>query len=935
LPATAKLPAGLKAWRDVVRPHPDVASGKFRQAEFAADLAQVLKGEGGREYQDPAEFFRRTYLTAGMRQLLSNALKRLTDGSGDPVVQLKTAFGGGKTHTMLALYHLLSPDKRVDKIDVTQTLLGDAGLKKRPQAAVAVLVGTDIDANKGRDAPELSTTIYTLWGYMAYQLGKTSQLGVAGAWRFVQDNDGAASAPGGDTLKELFKAVGPCVILIDELVAYVRNLKSTKVRGGTFDSNLTFIQNLTEAAKGSPNVLLVGSLPESDIEVGGTAGQEALQRIENTFRRLQAAAYPVVAHESFEIVRRRLFDDVGSEDDRDDVCSAFSKLYGDQRTDFPSKVLDTEYERRLRGSYPIHPEVFDQLYEEWSANERFQRTRGVLRLMAAAIHNLWESQDPGLMIMPGSLPIADPAVSSELLSYLGEEWNAVIATDVDSEHAEPVRIDRENPRFGQHRDATRVARTILLGSPPWKATKGLEQNEILLGVVEPGHTTSEYNDVLGRLRDRLSFLYTTGTGRYWFAAQPNLKRVAVERANRITEVRARDELIKRLRSTKGKGDFTYVHWCPDDGGEVGDESQARLVVISPRFPHSKDDSQALDFAKEALEKRGAAPRRYKNMVVFAAAGLDEVLTLIEDARRYLAWDEIQTDADALNLDKTQKAEVKAELEKTDRDLKARLDPSYQWLLVPTQEGTEPIQWRVTKFASNQIDSMGELPARASNSLTKDELLLTRWSPASLSLELDRYIWKDNRQDIAIRDLWELLATYVYLPRLRNQETLLEAIKDGAASTDYFGYATSKNADGTYAGLAFGRRASVFMDDLGVVVRKDLAASVQPDATDGTGKISEPPPKGGGTAVLPPVVTPDAKPRRFHGAIRLNPQRLSSAAGQVGEEIIQHIAGLVDSEVDIVLEISARVPDGIPDRVVRTVSENATTLKFEHFEFESE
>jgi predicted AAA+ superfamily ATPase len=926
----------LKPWREVVKPHPDVASGRFRQAEFAADLAQVLKGEGGAEYRDPVEFFRRTYLTTGMRQLLSNALRRLTGDAGDPVVQLKTAFGGGKTHTMLGLYHLLAPDKRVEDLDVTQTLLSDAGLEERPGAAVAVLVGTDIDANRGREAPELSTTIYTLWGWMAYQLGKTSKLGPAAAWRFVEDNDAMASAPGGETMKALFNAVGPCVILIDELIAYIRNLKGTRVRGGTFDSNLTFVQNLTEAARATPHAMLVASLPQSDIEVGGTAGQEALQKIENTFRRVQAAAYPVEPRESFEIVRRRLFDDVGEPDDRDGVCAAFAKLYRDHRTDFLSKTWEADYERRLLGSYPIHPQIFDELYEEWSANERFQRTRGVLRLMATAIHSLWKSQDPGLMIMPGSLPMAEPAVRSEILSYLGEEWNAVIDSDVDSDHAEPARIDSENPRFGQHRAATRVARTILLGSPPWKATKGLEMNEILLGVVEPRQSLSEYSDALGRLRDRLAFLYTTGSGRYWFAAQPNLKRTWMDRKDRITEERALEELVKRLRDSREKGEFASVHWCPDGSADVPDDNATRLVVVSPRFPHSKEDSKALEFAKETLEKRGAAPRRYKNMLVFAAASSDDVLTLIEDARRWMAWKSVEEDADALNLDKTQRTEVKNELEKAERDLSARLDPAYQWLLVPEQEGTEPISWRITKFASNQIDAIGSLPVRASNNLIKDELLLIRWSPASLHLELERYVWKDGREDIKVRDLWELLATYVYLPRLRDANTLLEAIKDGTATRDYFGYATSKTAEGGYAGLAFGRRASnVFLDDLGVIVRADVAAKAA--GVEELGETPKPKPgtaaggvitDGGGTATETP-------PKRFYGTIKLNPQRLATAAGQVGEEVLQHLAGLVDSDVEVLLEITVKVPEGIPDRVVRTVSENANTLKFEHFEFEPE
>ena len=338
-----------------------------------------------------------------------------------------------------------------------------------------------------------------------------------------------------------------------------------------------------------------------------------------------------------------------------------------------------------------------------------------------------------------------------------------------------------------------------------------------------------------------------------------------------------------------------------------------------------------------LEKRGTAPRRYKNMLVFAAAGADDVLTLIEDARRWMAWRSVEADAEALNLDKTQRNEVKNELDKASNDLAARLDPSYQWLLVPQQDGPNPIEWQIKKFAGNQIDSMGALPVRAANNLVKDEQLLIKWSPASLDLELDRYIWKDGREDIKVKDLWELFATYVYLPRLRSADTLLEAIKDGTASKDYLGYATSKTPDGAYAGLAFSHRAAnVFLDDLGVVVRADVAAKA-------SGAVeSEAPPKpepgqdsDAGVRIRTGEVAAPSAPKRFYGTIKLNPQRLATAAGQVGEEVLQHLTGLVDSQVEVTLEITVKVAEGIPDRVVRTVSENANTLKFEHFDFEAE
>ena len=430
-------------------------------------------------------------------------------------------------------------------------------------------------------------------------------------------------------------------------------------------------------------------------------------------------------------------------------------------------------------------------------------------------------------------------------------------------------------------------------------------------------------------------------GRYWFAAQPNLKRTVIDRANRISEADALAELERRLREPRERGSFTAVHICPGDGADVPDDDSSRIVIISPRQAHTKDESSAVAFAKEVLERRGAAPRRRKNMLIFAAADADEILSILDDTRRYLAWKDVKNDADALSLDRTQRREVDSELLKADKDLGARLDPAYQWLLIPEQEGTSPIEWRVMKITGAQLDSATKVPARVAEMLRRDELLLTKWSPAGLHLELDRYIWKDDREHIKVKELWEYLATYLYLPRLRDSEVLLEAIKEGTASKDYFGYATSVTPDGGYAGLCFGRRAtSVYLDDLGVLVRPDIAERNLPEAP-GEGPAGGPKPGaygGGGPTAKPGAEIKEKEsqaPTRFYGRIRLNAQRLASSSGQVGEEVLQHLAGLLGAGVEVNLDIEVKVPDGIPDRVVRTVSENAATLKFEHFGFEEE
>ena len=929
--------SGLRPWREVIAPHPDVASGRYAQAEFAADLTQVVQGTAGPDTQDPLEFFERTYVTAGMEGLLRSALNRLSGKGRDPVIQLKTAFGGGKTHTLLALYHLLSKDRRLLSLESVGTVLAGVGLDAPPEAVRAVLVGTDLDPNKG-NPKEVGIETHTLWGEMAWQLG-----GLEG-FRLVDDADAGGIAPGGRTLDQLFSKVGPCVVLIDELVAYVRNIGHKQgLSGGTLDSNMTFIQNLTESVKRNPQAVLVAAIPESNIEVGGPSGMEVLQRIENTFGRLEAVWKPVDAHESFEVVRRRLFSEVQDASARDATCAAFARLYRDNRSDFPVECREVAYERRMGGSYPIHPEVFDRLYDDWSTMERFQRTRGVLRLMAAVIHRLWESGDASPLIMPGSLPLYAPRVREELLRYLTDQWNAVL-DEADGDDSETARVDNENQRFGQFQAARKLARSVFMGSIPSKATRGIEDVRILLGVVEPGQPISTYNDGLGRLQQRLQFLYTSGQGRYWFDVQPNLTRTVADRSSRISDADVLHHLEERLEKARtGRDKFAGIHVCPESTDDVPDEPAARLVVLSPRHAHKRgtSDSAAVATAADTLQNRGNSPRRYRNMLVFAAADQDAVQTLIDETRRYLAWVSIQREATALNLDRTQEQQVTESVESGDKTITVQLDAAYQWAFIPRQEGTGPQDWEIVSLRGGDLGSIGGLVQRVSNRLQGQELLILEWSPVHLRRELDQYLWKDDRPHIDVKQLWDYMATYPYLSRLRDKDVLLATIRAGVYSKDYFGYATGVTDDEEYTGLVFGSPPpGVYFDDASVVVRPEVAEEqvnkgepARPVGQPSTeGEAAEVTQGGDGTTSTPerPV-----NPRRFYATARLNPLRMSSDAGTIGQEVIQHIQALLDSNIEVTLEITAESQQGFPDNVVRTVTENARTLKFENFGFEEQ
>jgi predicted AAA+ superfamily ATPase len=607
----------LKPWREVVTPHKDVASGRYQQAEFAADLWQVHLGEGTDEYKNPVEFFRRTYLTVSLQHLLVGAVHRLSGSGGDPVIQLQTNFGGGKTHSMLALYHLFSgtPPHELVGID---GVMQEAGVKSLPKARRVVLVGNKISPGNPVTKTD-GTVVRTLWGELAWQLGGKK------AFAQLAADDEKATSPG-DVIRKLFNDYGPCLILIDEWVAYARQLhEQSDLPAGSFETQFTFAQALTESAKLAKNCLLVISLPASDTtgsphtqaddaEVGGQRGREALDRLRNVVGRVESSWRPASAEEGFEIVRRRLFEplaDAAQFKDRDVVARAFADFYRTQQQEFPPECRNADYERRMKAAYPIHPEIFDRLYSDWSTLVKFQRTRGVLRLMAAVIHSLWEKGDKNPLILPANISIDEPRVQFELTRYLSDNWVPVIEKDVDGPNSLPLRLDGEVPNLGKFAACRRVARAIYLGSAPTAtaAHRGIEDRQIKLGCVMPGETPAIFVDALRRLAGGATYLYQDGP-RYWYSTQPTVTKLAEDRAEQLKRDpdKVVKELDKRLRADLRKeGDFSRVHPLPQSSQDVPDDLDARLVVLGIDQSYSKEPGSAGEVeAKVILVARGRA-----------------------------------------------------------------------------------------------------------------------------------------------------------------------------------------------------------------------------------------------------------------------------------------------------------------------------------------
>lgn len=952
---TKKVGMNLPSWRDVIQPHPDVAEGRYKAAEFAADLAQVARGEGAYEYRDPVEFFSRTYITDGMTGLLVQSIERIAGKGGEPVIQLKTAFGGGKTHTMLALYHMVRGSSSFDYIPNLKPILKKAELESFPKANVAVLVGTALDPSHKKNPSNLpGYTVSTIWGEMAYQLVVSAGKPELYA-KYIRESDRKGVSPGSENLKNLFNECGPCLILMDELVAYAKKLYGANgLPAGSYDNFVTFIQEVTEAARASENSIVVASIPESDIEIGGDAGKIVLETIEHTFGRMESIWKPVSANEGFEVVRRRLFLDCKNPDARDAVCDSFSKLYRDNATDFPLETKELEYRNRLIACYPIHPEVFDRLYGDWATMERFQRTRGVLRLMAAVIHELWMANDASAMIMAGSIPLDMPNVRDELVRHLPDTWNSIIDREVDGKDSIPFQKDQANIRYGQKLAARRIARTIMLGSAPSTSAlreqgiRGLELSRILLGTVQPDERIADFKDALVTLHGALSYLYSTPNGnRYWYDTKPTLRKTAEDRATQISRADVEIEIENRLKKIRKENPFAGIHVCPTSSNDVPDEQSVRLVILRTQdsYRNKSNNSSAMNSVNEILNNRGTYPRTFRNMLSFVAPDQDKLSSLQQEVKRYIAWSSILADKDDLNLDGNQLRETQNNLKRSNDTIDMRLKETYCWLIVPyidQYNDKKTIQWEISDIGGG---SEG-IVAKVTRKMQQNEQVITKWAPALLQMVLDQLLWKENDY-IQISKLWEYICTYCYLPRVCSYSVLEDAIYQGLASLEFFGIAAAYAEDKKrFIDLRIGQPVfSINRSDL-LVKPKIALKQIQEEAGSKISKTNEEETSQEITVITskdPSTVEKTGNDsiklktqslnKHFYMSVKLDNTRINRDINNYVQEIVQHLLAIEGADIEMKFEVEVNAPNGIPNNTVRTVSENCRTLKIDDFGFD--
>ncbi|MGQ4810176.1 hypothetical protein NKDENANG_03625 [Candidatus Entotheonellaceae bacterium PAL068K] len=811
----------LKPWRQVVTPHADIRQGQFDASVFAADLGEVLAGRGAVDYRDARTFFSKTYLTQGLTQLLIDVMRRLGEaGKSEPVIQLQTAFGGGKTHTLLALYHLLKKPNEVGNLPAIQAIVGSAGIRQIPTAKVACLVGTALDATSAR----------TFWGEMAYQLdgGKQGKL-----YGMIAKNDERKIAPGTDRLGQLLEQAGPTLIMLDEILVYLIKAGGVQVGDATLRGNtLTFLQELSIAVANCPHAGMVATLTSQIGEYMDENAERAYESLEKVLGRIEKVRQTVEGAEIYEVIRQRLFEDLGNEADHRAAAEAYQGMYRKLGEDVPSSFREPAYRDDLVRAYPFHPELISVLYERWGTIPEFQRTRGVLRLLADVISDLYQAKHNDPLIQSGSINLSAAPVRGELIKHTGagSVFHSVVDSDISGKNAKAPEIDRQlGSEYAQENVSEKLAQAIFMYSFSGGQQQGATLPQLRGAVLNPEMAPPFVSDALERMTRRLWYLYQDA-GLYRFLSRPNLNRILVDREEMIRSEPDKVQDFARTRLNNLIGEATFrVYRYPKEDRDVADEPRLSLVLLDLHQGVAEEGLplEPETFVTRVLKQHGKGFRKHANMLVFLAPDPAHSSAITDAARRLLALRNIDADKTTRRqLSDEQLRDLAGRLKEAEARLPAALIMAYRRVLVPAKNKT------LRDFDLGIAGDMGKtlLSSRVSEKLLDEQQLLNKLDPGILIGE--RFgLWPNDQEVIQVRTLADYFTQLTHLPRLQGTQVLPDCLAKGV-HRGLFAYALGNGEQKAFDTILFHDR-SVTPSDCEVtetawLVRPALAKTLVPE-----------------------------------------------------------------------------------------------------------
>jgi len=849
----------MKPWRNIVVPHRDIREGRLDESVFAASLSDAVQGRGPLEYHDAASFFRKTYPTRGLVHLLAAASDRLSGRpNSEPIIQVQTPFGGGKTHALVALYHLVRAG-RSDPAALAD-IRREIGGGPPADARVVTFDGVAADALEGK----------TPWGEIAAQLG---------AYDALRQHDERRRSPGKDRLYEVL-AGAPTLILMDEIAEY-----AVKARD-FLDQVLAFCQDLTEAVKVLPHGCLVVALPSS--APYGEQGERALHQLQSIFGRVESIYTSVEGVEVYEVIRRRLFEQPGEPAEVARVVDEYWQMYQQLGEDAPAEAREPAYRERMRLAYPFHPQLIDLLYERWSTFATFQRTRGALRLLANIVADLYNREHAAPLIQAAHINLAQPQIRREFLKHIGNEYEGVIAADIVDTNAKAQRMDRElGSEYARFNVASGLATAIFFGSFSGGERRGINAAALRLALLREGIPPAIVGDALGRLEDELWFLHVD-RGLYEFRSQPNLNRVIVEREDAVSEPEIAAEIRNRLASVAGTELKTTLF--PETPGDIPDSRELKLAVLGGGYPGR--DPATTQFVDGLLTRASGAFRAYRNTLLVLAPDAGAFATLRQQVKRYLTLKSIAGDKTLLaSLSDDNKEVLRSKLKDAEGGIGFHLLAAYRHLARASADGG--VVWYDLGLPTT--GERASLARRVRDYLRGQDILLDRLGARQL---LEKAMGQEETEK-SLADLYEAFLRYPHLPILEGEDVLRRTVAQGVREGAF--------AIRTPTGLTIREPVADYklQGDV-MLVRPEVvpvAAPAEPPVREGADE-GTPPPVAPETPGMETIVKP-AEVTRLRLRVRVPWDKMSDFL----RGVVMPLRG-DGAELGIEIEVDARAAGGI-------------------------
>ncbi len=814
----------LQPWYKVAVPRKDLREGTpIDASEFAIHLDQVVDGRAPLDYCDPKRFFERTYITEGLLKLTTEVLRRLSGQTigASPVINLTTPFGGGKTHALTLLYHLAKTGHSAKSFPGVKEILSKADISTIPKTAVAVFIGNQFDVYTGHGAPGEPTRM-TPWGDIAWQLGGEK------AFRIVAKHDETKVAPSGEVIRKILPKDKPVLILMDEVLNFMSRARMIKVDKSTLASQFyNFLENLTREASGLTRVSIVLSLPMSEQEMT-REDYEDFSRLNKLSGRVDKPYELAKDVEVAEIIRRRLFEDVGPEDVRKSVAKAYASWLLKHREKIPAWFPIDQAQRRFAETYPFHPSLLSVFERKWQTLSKFQQTRGVLRMFAFWVSKAYidgfagAHKDP--LISLGTAPFEDEFFRNAVLQQLDEpRLEAAIKADIAGKEAHAPMLDSESTDTIQKaRLYQKVACTIFFESSGGQIREGATIPEIRLGVGEPDLDMSFVDTAPETLKDACYYL-DGEAGRYWFSLTPTLRKLLADRRATVPDEKIDECVREEIRKVYLVGAGLERIFFPESSNQIPDRATLTLAILSPERSWDEETrAKTQSFIDTLTKEYGASARTFKSALVWAVA--DRATDMQDNARTLLAWKTLEEEADQLNLDDSQRRYLKEQLKSSERNLRESVWRSYKNILLLGKENKlESIDLGLVH--SSAVDSKVGMVGLITSRLKQQDYLTESVSPSFLARN-----WPPALSEWSTQSVRNMFFSSPLFPRLSNPENLRHTIAEGV-SKGYFGYA-GKATDGSYVELHFDEVMSetdVEFSESIVLLQKRIAHAIKTGA----------------------------------------------------------------------------------------------------------